>query len=383
MGRFQLGDLFEISPTKYHKGKNADILDEKGTIPVISNSVNNNGVMGYSVKKALNNGNVLTCSDTTVGADTMFYQKESFIGYSHIQCLTPKQTGFNEKIANFIITSCRKATRNKYTYAHKFNRDNMQKTVIQLPIDPTGNPDYQFMEQYIKDLEQERIKELEQEKLTEKANYLQVTGLLDTKLTKAEQKVVDAFDSLVWGDFKLGDLFEIEGTKSIDRRYLTFKETGINFIGHSFDTNSVQGKIDKQKFEPNKAFTITVSVVGNYKYVTYQAEEYYCSQNINKLTPKETISLWNKQVAYFFVTNIQKFATTYNNQHGGYKLTDLKNHKISLPILPNGDPDYQYMETYMKATEKLTIKDVEDLREKQIELTKKVIKKPKVEKVQK
>ncbi|GFH41480.1 hypothetical protein Hs30E_00310 [Lactococcus hodotermopsidis] len=41
-----------------------------------SNSSTENEIMGYSKLKALNKGNVLTVSDTTIGAETMFYQEK-------------------------------------------------------------------------------------------------------------------------------------------------------------------------------------------------------------------------------------------------------------------------------------------------------------------
>ena len=52
--------------------------------------------MGYSTLTPLNKGNTITCSDTTIGADTMFYQEKDFIGYSHIQHFVPKVERFNK-----------------------------------------------------------------------------------------------------------------------------------------------------------------------------------------------------------------------------------------------------------------------------------------------
>lgn len=91
-------------------------------------------------------------------------------------------------------------------------------------------------------------------------------------------------------NFRLSQLFEISGTKSLDEGYLEFVEDGINFVGRVNENNGIKGKIKKQNFEPNEAFTITATVIGNYKYVKYQTEPYYCSQNINKLVPKFKIN---------------------------------------------------------------------------------------------
>lgn len=133
-------------------------MNESGLVPLASNQSTNNGVMGFSKLKALNKGNTITCSDTTVGVDTMFYQEDDFIGYSHIQQLVAKFRPFNKKIAAFIISSCMMATSNqKYDYGHKFNRNEMTKTKIQLPV-KDGSIDYKFMENYISAIQKLVIK---------------------------------------------------------------------------------------------------------------------------------------------------------------------------------------------------------------------------------
>ena len=112
----------------------------------------------------------------------------------------------------------------------------------------------------------------------------------------------------------------------MDSNAIEFIDAGINFIGRTFENNGIQGKIQKRDFEPNEPYTITATVIGNYKYVKYQTEQYYCSQNINKLTPNQIWEKWNERIAYFIIANIQKFVSLYDGQQGGYKLDDIKNH---------------------------------------------------------
>lgn len=152
-------------------------------------------------------------------------------------------------------------------------------------------------------------------------------------------------------------MFEIVGTKSLDSNAIEFKEDGINFVGRTFENNGIQGKIDKREFEPNEPYTITATVIGNYKYVKYQVEPYYCSQNINKLTPKSIITKWNEKIAYYFITNIQKFVSLYDNQQGGYKLNDIKNHIISLPM-KNNTIDFCFMESLISELEEERISEL-------------------------
>lgn len=63
----------------------------------------------------------------------MYYQKDDFIGYSHIQHLVPKFDNFNMCIAHTIITACKISTANQYDYGNKYNRKAMNATKIQLP----------------------------------------------------------------------------------------------------------------------------------------------------------------------------------------------------------------------------------------------------------
>ena len=150
--------MFKIYPTKYYKLKNNEIINSQGNIALISNTSINNGFMGVSNLKANNKGNALSCSDTTLGADTMFYQKDDFIGYSHIQYLEPK-INFNKYIAHYIITSSIIVTKNKYNYGAKFNRDRINATLIKLPTQ-NGEIDFAFMENFIRAIEKLVIKDV-------------------------------------------------------------------------------------------------------------------------------------------------------------------------------------------------------------------------------
>ena len=139
-----LGDLFKIAPSKWYKLTNDEILHPEGTVPLVSNSSSANGVMGFSCLPANNAGNVLSCSDTTLGAETMYYQGKGFIGYQHIQCLTPKFQGFGKETAFCVIAASRRSTASKYSYGAKFNRNEMNRTKIKLPT-RNGDIDIEFM----------------------------------------------------------------------------------------------------------------------------------------------------------------------------------------------------------------------------------------------
>ncbi len=164
--------------------------------------------------------------------------------------------------------------------------------------------------------------------------------------------------------FKISELFDVYGTKSLDEGYLDFETEGINFVGRVNENNGVKGKIKYQKFPPNESNTITATVIGNYKYVKYQEEPYYCSQNINKLIPKFKIT---PKVALYFITCIKKFVSQYNGQQGGYKIEQLKNFSILLPVNKNEEPDFHYMEHYISELEEERISELEEERISELE----------------
>jgi len=177
------------------------------------------------------------------------------------------------------------------------------------------------------------------------------SGKVDTLLNK-KLEIVE------WGEYRIKELFDVVGTKSLDSNAIDFVNSGINFVGRTFEDNGVQGKIEKQFFEPNKPFTITATVIGNYKYVKFQKEPYYCSQNINKLTPKSIIKKWNEKIAYYLITSLQKFVSLYDKQQGGYKLEDIKNYVIKVPI-KNSKIDFEFMEKFIAEIEVKKIDQLE------------------------
>ncbi len=355
-GEFKLGDLFEINPTKYYRLQNEEIISKNGNVPLVSNSSTENGVMGFSNLKPLNKGNTLTCSDTTLGADTMFYQQKDFIGYSHIQHLVPKFKPFNKEIASAIISACIVATSKKYDYGNKFNRDAMNKTIIHLPT-KNGKIDFEFMESFIAELEAERINKLD--------DYLIANGFNNYVLTDEEKQVLEAFRNdknsmggvvdnqvvvnLKWRKFNLEKLFgkatrgkRLKGDDRIlgDLPFVTAGETdeGVSaFIGNNVNI-----------FPEN---TTTIDMFGSAKYRNYK----YGGDDHVAVVHTENLP---KLASIFVTTSIHK--TSYNGQFNygrNFYAKDADELNISLPAV-NNQPNYELMEILISAIQKLVLKDV-------------------------
>lgn len=152
-GKVKVSKLFDIHPTSAYKMSNSDLFATIGDTPVLSNSSANNGIGGYSALEPTEDGNMITFSDTTTGADTMFYQPNPFIGYAHVQGMYPLQDGWSEASYKYFIGALRKAAGDGWSYAVKFNRKLVADMDVLLPIKSNGTPDFDYMEKYIRAME--------------------------------------------------------------------------------------------------------------------------------------------------------------------------------------------------------------------------------------
>ena len=118
----------------------------KGKIPLVSSSENNNGVIEFTDLKPKYN-NCLTIGK--IGGTT-FYQSMPFIATSDVTILTPN-IPFNQYIGLFMSTILNQE-KYKWNYGRQIRLNDCQKLCIKLPTTAENNPDWEFMENYIKSL---------------------------------------------------------------------------------------------------------------------------------------------------------------------------------------------------------------------------------------
>ncbi len=347
--------MFEINPTKYYKLKNEEIISENGDVPLISNSSTDNGVMGYSNLNPLNKGNSLTCSDTTLGAETMYYQEKDFIGYSHIQHLVPKFKGFNKAIAYMIITASRIATTNKYDYGAKFNRNEMNNTKISLPVKKDREIDFAFMEDFISQLEA----------------YLLVTGLKNYTLTPAEEQALTDFQNgnIEWGEFKVVDLFDVKTSKKrFDANKVKVLQVGYPYVVRTALNNGIKGFLNENEKYLNLGNTISFGQ--DTATIFYQEKPYFTGDKIKILEPKH--KFFGKKNAQFIITVMEQSFRAFS--WGSYSFSEevIKTQNIYIPIQKE-EINFEYMETLISAVQKLVIKDVVEYADRKIEATREII----------
>lgn len=154
---FQIGDMFDIHPTRAYSDMSKDDLDDGGSTPFVVNSAINNGIGGFSSLPPTEKGGIITFSDTTDG-NTFFYQPDDFIGFAHVQGMYSKDRTWHESELLFLITMLTYVNQDRYNYGRKMRRDNIAKTMVKLPTLSSGEPDWKWMKDYIESLTEKRLK---------------------------------------------------------------------------------------------------------------------------------------------------------------------------------------------------------------------------------
>lgn len=148
---FKVSDIFDITQGKKWITK-SEIEDNPGNVPLVSCAGSNNGIMGFvnpnGISKCTVVKNVLTIAVSGTAGAT-FYQGTNTVVNNGVLILTGKK--FSDKQTYlFMCTVIGKAC-SKFNYGMKASKERVSPLVIQLPINSQGQPDYDFMEQYIRE----------------------------------------------------------------------------------------------------------------------------------------------------------------------------------------------------------------------------------------
>ncbi|MDR2173471.1 MAG: N-6 DNA methylase [Burkholderiales bacterium] len=143
---FKLSKLFVIK-----KGKRLTKADQTdGTTPYIGAIDSNNGVSGYIGQAPIHEGGTISVSYNGSVAEA-FYQPVPYWATDDVNVLYPKGFKLTPATALFICTVIR-LEKYRFNYGRKWHLERMKESVIKLPAIKSGEPDWAYMENYIKTL---------------------------------------------------------------------------------------------------------------------------------------------------------------------------------------------------------------------------------------
>ena len=148
---FIYGALFEVK-----KGKRLVMsqMNQNGKYPFVSSIDDNNGVSCKVDVKPNQEGNTISVNYDGSVAEA-FYQPDPFWALDSVNVLYPKFK-LTPNIGMFLVTIIKKE-KYRFNYGRKWHKERMEKSKIKLPIDKEGNPDWKFMDDFIKTLNYSKL----------------------------------------------------------------------------------------------------------------------------------------------------------------------------------------------------------------------------------
>lgn len=281
---FIIKDLFTVKRPSARSQANYN----DGDIPFVASGNFNNGVLKYLEPKKdeiLDAGNCITVSPID---GSSFYQEDDFLGRggagsSIILLYNPNLNLYNGYfIATVIRTVCR-----KYAYSDMANKDTIGAEKIKLPVDETGNPDFSYMELYMKNLE------------------LAVSSSLTDLQSAKKSDISGTLDISSWKLFQISELFNVQKGKRLTKADM--KDGKIRFIGASAINNGITAYISNDEhLHPQN--TITLSYNGSIGEAFYQDEIFWASDDVNVLYPKFEM---NREMAFFIIPLLKTAGKRY------------------------------------------------------------------------
>ena len=318
-----------------------------GNIPRISAKSDNNGILGYY--DTLANTNARHCENfITVnffGTDGgIFYHPYKASVEMKVHTLKIRNHAYNRYTGVFVAGALRQNLKS-FDYGSQLSSSKLKNLdfKIQLPT-KNGKIDFNFMERFVAEIENERILKLE--------NYLSENGLTNYELTEKEKITLDNYDNIEWGEFRIGSLFKIAKTKSFNKDKLTdgFEYDYVTRTSENQGILQQTGFVNKQNI--NKAGNWSLGLLQMDFF--YRSKPWYAGQFVRKITATKKFPETSLR---FITASLNKLKPILLEVLVRNVESKFLNDKIQLPI-KNDKPDYELMGSLTSAIHKLVIKDV-------------------------
>ena len=372
---FKIDDLFDkldlkrLKPTFDKKSDLSKVQTEEFYLPLVNAKAGNNGIMYYG-----RSGNwesetmtIDIVNDGAVSAGMVYAQPQATGTLYNAYQIKVKSDVFSDLTVPhllFLATVIQKSIQHKYNYSNKAVWSKVSSELIQLPVKPgtdevnysEADIDWDYMEQYIREIELAYIAELEETRDREVAAYLQETGLNDTRLTAEEQQILSAKPT--FGEFKVEDLFACETTRSYNPKTVYLPEGDTPYVTRSAYNNGISGYFtDEHGFFVNDGNCITIGAEGGVAF--YQPDDFIAGVKVYTLRHDRMTC----EIGLYLCTALNVYSHIYSYTNARV-LDKIKNEIIKLPLKPGttnaseDDIDWDYMEAYIRAIEKQVIADV-------------------------
>lgn len=325
-GRYELSSLFKITSTKSSIDRNK-LNGILGKWPYITRTDLGNGMDSFIAEQPdyyRDEGNVIT-----IGLDTqtVFYQPTSFYTGQNIQVLRSEH--LNKYIALYIVPLIKKQMEKFNWGGNGATLGRLKKVSLLLPLKDAITPDYKFMEDY--------MRQVEKRLLTRYNNYLHTK--VQSNLNVGEMK------DCKWKEFEVKTVFPqiIRGRRlKTDDHILG----SMPYVSSSAMDNGVDDFVSNNQGVRIFNNCLTIANSGSVGATFYHPYHFVASDHVTSLSN----SNFNKYI-YLFGGNIASRLSEKYSFNREIKDSRLQREKMMLPVNDSGEPDYEYMEEYMRKIE--------------------------------
>lgn len=349
--------------------------------PVVSSGVENMGVIGCTDVDA----RILpACTITVDMFGNVYYRDFEYKEVTHARVFTliPKGFVLNDKTGLYLATILQKITR-MFSYNNMCSYTKISDMVITLPVIKNSDPDHeytvddidwQYMQERIAELERDRIAELERDRIAELDAYLKVTGLDDYTLTDEDKKILANATQHEFKEFAVKDILPPITIKKYAKK--PESKGNIPFVSCQTTNNGIASYCGEF---PEVSHCITVSTNGNC---------FDCFWHHYPIIPSSDVEVLHKDgitdnaeisLCLCSALSLNTRLYSYSNKPKNGKVFDTI---ISLPVIESSDPNHEYtvddidwqdMERYIRAMEKVVIADVVKYKDRVIDETRKLV----------
>lgn len=327
---FRYDEIFDIRKGKRLTKENMT----EGDIRYIGAIDSNNGLSAFIGNDSqLHQGNTISVSyNGSIGY--AFYQDKEFWATDDVNVLYPKFL-LNKYIAMFLCHLIEKE-QYRFCYGRKWDLEAMNKSKIKLPVTPEGNPDWKYMEDFVKD-----------QIIPQLPKKAQRVWLQKYDTTPQKQEIMK-LNTEEWKWFTIKDFCDYPyKAKAYNANELTDcpnnAPNAILYITRTDINNGCKGFVTNDGFEEiERAGAITIGDTTST--IFYQNRDFICGDHIVVLRSK----FFNIYTGLFLSTLLNRERFRYNYGRA-FTMDIIANTRIKLPVTPSGEPDWQFMEDYIKS----------------------------------
>ncbi len=335
-GEFKVGGkdgIFKVSNSKpYHK---ANLTVSSNGIPYVTRTSMNNGLEDLIVDENYEKNPKNTISLGAENAD-FFFQGIDYVSGNKMYSIGNNK--ITREVGLFLVQVFRQSIKEcGFGYGKGLTGTRFKNRYVMLPVDENNNPNWHFMEEYIKERESKQRNDLKE--------YYK-SRLLDLVICP------EVLTDVEWGEFFVSDVFDtVQRGKRLTKANQIDGE--IPYISSTALNNGVDNFIGNTEKVRKSDNDLTLANSGSVGACFYHNYEYIASDHVTSLKLPNGIDTVYKFISVILGRLEEKYS--FNREIND---TRIKREKILLPIDKYGNPNWFYMENFIKNIEQKQIKNV-------------------------